>query len=273
MKTRSALASVASTIVLFIFILFCLFPIVWIILTSFKTQVEINSYPPTFISKLTIENYVSLFSVRNFPRYMLNSLLIGVLSTLLVMALATPAAYSIARYAIGGRRLAEWILSMRMLPPIAMVLPLFVMFRYVRLLHTRAAIVIVYTLMNLPFAIWILIGFFRDIPREIDESAFVDGCSSWKTMLNVVLPSAMPGLVATTILSLVFAWNEFLFALILGGGDAKTVPLAVAEYITDRAIFWGPMSAASTLAIVPILVFTLFVQKYIVRGLTLGAVK
>lgn len=162
---------------------------------------------------------------------------------------------------------------MRMFPPIAMVVPMFLVFRFINLLHTHWTLIIVYTVMNLPFAIWLMIGFFQDVPKEIDDAALVDGCNIWQTLWKVNVPAVAPGLVAAAILSIIFAWNEFLFAVILAGGNAKTLPVAVAGYITDRAIFWGPMSAASVVALIPILIFALFVQRYLVRGLTLGAIK
>lgn len=270
---RDKIKNGAITVLLSMIILFFIFPILWAIVTSFKTHADINSTDTLFVFKPTLANYQSLFQDGDFLQFMGNSLFVSLASTALVLLLAIPAAYAIARFQIGGDRLTEWILSMRMFPPIAMVLPLFILFRIAGILHTRLVLVIVYTLMNLPFAIWLLIGFFADIPKEIDEAAYVDGCSPISALWWVILPTSAPGLVATAVLSMIFAWNEFLFSLILGGGAAKTVPVAVGEYITDRAIYWGPMAAATVLAVLPILIFSVFVQPYIVRGLTMGAVK
>ncbi|RME76220.1 MAG: carbohydrate ABC transporter permease [Chloroflexi bacterium] len=255
-----------------LYILFCLFPILWIILTSFKTHAAINTFPPQFIFIPSFENYNTLLTSHDFIGFLTNSIITATVSTALVMALGIPAAYSLARYGIGGHRLSDWILSMRMFPPIALVVPLFLMFRFVHLLQTVWALILVYTAMNLPFAIWLMIGFFKDVPKDIDDAALVDGCTPWTALWKINVPAVAPGLAAAAILSIIFAWNEFLFAVILGGGTAKTLPVAVAGYVTDRAIFWGPMSAASVIALVPIVIFAMFVQRYLVRGLTLGAV-
>lgn len=255
-----------------LYMLFCLFPIVWIILTSFKSHAAINTFPPQFIFVPSFENYVELLTSHDFMEFLTNSVIIAAASTALVMALGIPASYALARYDIGGHRLSDWILSMRMFPAIALVVPMFLMFRFTHLLQTIWALIIVYTAMNLPFAIWLMIGFFKDVPKEIDDAALVDGCTPWTALWRINVPAVAPGLVAAAILSVIFAWNEFLFAVILGGGTAKTLPVAVAGFVTDRAIFWGPMSAASVIALVPIMIFAMFVQRYLVRGLTLGAV-
>lgn len=272
-KLGKHIKGLPTSIILLVYVVFCLFPIYWIVVTSLKTHADINSYPPTFIFDISFDNYRSLITSHNFISFFKNSVLVSGSSTLIVMILGVPAAYALARYKVGGKGLSEWILSMRMFPPIAMVVPLFLVFRFVNLLHSHWALIIVYTVMNLPFAIWLMIGFFEDVPKEIDEAGLVDGCNVWQALWYVNIPAAAPGLVAAAILSIIFAWNEFLFAVILAGGQAKTLPVAVAGFITDRAIFWGPMSAASVIAMIPILIFALFVQRYLVRGLTLGAVK
>ena len=261
-----------SYTVLGVYTLFCLFPIIWIILTSFKSHAAINSYPPLFIFQPSYENYAALLASHDFMTFLTNSIIAATASTALVMLLGIPASYALARYKIGGNRVSDWILSMRMFPPIAMVVPFFLMFRFAQLLQTIWVLIIVYTVMNLPFAIWLMMGFFQDVPKDIDDAALVDGCNPWTALWRVNVPAVAPGLVAAAILSVIFAWNEFIFAVILGGGTAKTLPVAVASFVTDRAIFWGPMSAASVIALVPIMIFAMFVQRYLVRGLTLGAV-
>lgn len=269
---RKTASNIGAYGTLALYIAFCLFPIFWIILTSFKTHAAINTFPPQFIFTPSYENYAELLTSHDFMEFLTNSIIAATASTALVMALGIPAAYALARYGIGGHRLSDWILSMRMFPPIALVVPLFLMFRFAHLLQTVWALILVYTSMNLPFAIWLMIGFFKDVPKEIDDAALVDGCTPWSALWRINVPAVAPGLAAAAILSVIFAWNEFLFAVILGGGTAKTLPVAVAGYVTDRAIFWGPMSAASVIALVPIVIFAMFVQRYLVRGLTLGAV-
>lgn len=270
---RRTVRRLPSLAILALYAIFCLFPIFWIIVTSFKTPNDINTYPPLFTFKATLENYRYLIDSHDFVNNLTNSVIISVSSTVFVMLLGIPTSYALAKYKVGGKFLSEWILSMRMFPPIAMVVPLFMLFRMINLIHTHAALIIMYTAMNLPFAIWLMSGFFADIPREIDDAALVDGCNVWQSLWQVNVPAIAPGLVAAAILSIIFAWNEFLFAVIIAGGQAKTLPVAAAGFITDRAIFWGPMSAASVVALVPILIFALFVQRYLVRGLTLGAVQ
>lgn len=265
--------SIVGSLTLFLYIAFCLFPIVWIILTSFKSHAVINTYPPQFTFSVTFENYNALLNSHDFWEFLRNSLITSFGSTAMVMVLGVPAAFSIARYRIGGDSLTNWILSLRMFPPIALVVPLFIMFRYLGMLQTLWVLIFVYTLMNLPFAIWLMVGFFADVPEEINDAALIDGCNVWQALFRVNVPAAAPGLAAAAILSIIFAWNEFLFAVILGGAGAKTVPVAVAGFVTDRAIFWGPMSAASTIALIPMVIFAMFVQRYLVRGLTMGAVK
>lgn len=271
-QTKRRLSKFGAYIILALYTLFCLFPIFWILLTSFKSHTDINSYPPQFIFTPTFDNYLMLISSHDFIEFLTNSIIASTASTVLVMLLGIPASYALARYAIGGNALSEWILSMRMFPPIALVVPMFLLFRFAHLLQTIWALIIVYAAMNLPFAIWLMIGFFKDVPKDIDDAALVDGCTPWTSLWRINVPAVAPGLVAAAILSVIFAWNEFLFAVILGGGSAKTLPVAVAGFVTDRAIFWGPMSAASVIALVPIAIFAMFVQRYLVRGLTLGAV-
>lgn len=273
MKASKPIVNGISNIFLIIFVLFCIFPIFWILLTSLKSHVDINNTATLFRFSPTLGNYKELFGESSFLEYLFNSVIVSFVSTIIVLILGIPASYAIGRFRLGGRQLREWILSMRMFPPIAMVLPLFILFRTIGLLHTKSVLIIIYTLMNLPFAIWLMIGFFSDIPKELDEAGFVDGCTTWQVLFRITLPAAKPGIVATGVLCVIFAWNEFLFSLILGGAASKTVPVAVGEYITDRAIFWGPMAAASAIAIIPILVFSLLVQRHIIRGLTMGAIK
>lgn len=267
------LSSIIGAIILVLYIAFCLFPIIWIIMTSFKNHAAINTYPPQFIFAPTGDNYQALLRDHDFMEFLGNSVFAAAGSTALVMLLGVPASFAIARYRIGGDGLANWILSMRMFPPIALAVPMFLMFRTVGLLQTIWVLIIVYTLMNLPFAIWLMVGFFQDIPQDINDAALIDGCSVWSSLWRVNVPAAAPGLAAAAILSIIFAWNEFLFAVILGGSGAKTIPVAVSGFVTDRAIFWGPMSAASTIALIPMVIFSMFVGRYLVRGLTMGAVK
>jgi len=253
--------------------LIVLFPIIWILLTSVKPTIDIPAYPPKIFFKPTIEHYGRAFSRSGFLGSFLDSTLIAVVVMLLSVTLGSMCAYSLARFNVGGKNFRFWILSQRMFPPVAMILPLYILMRRLHLLDTYMALIITHTVVNLPFTVWLMRGFIIDLPKEIDEAALIDGCSIWQVFWRIILPVVKPGLVAASIFALITSWNEFLFALILTGGEVKTVPLVASEVITDKEVLWGPMSAIGTMTAIPIIIFTMFVQKYIVRGLSYGAIK
>jgi multiple sugar transport system permease protein len=259
-------------------ILFALAPVYWMITISLKSEVDQFAVPPRwFIFDPTIAHYRDAFFSRSFGQYMINSAIVAVLSTILAVVLGTLAAYALARFELPRKlnaRLSFWILSTRMFPPIVTIVPLFLMMRDARLLNTLASLVIVYTAFNLPFVVWMMRGFFREIPREMEEAALMDGDSRLGALRRVVLPLVAPGLAATAIFCLIISWNEFLFALVLTQTDAAmTLPVGIAGRVTQYEIKWGVMSAAGVVAMMPILIFALAVQRYLVRGLSLGAVK
>ena len=253
--------------------LITLFPIIWILITSFKPTIDIPAYPPKIIFHPTLEHYERAFSRSGFLNSFLDSTLIAVIVMLLSVTLGSMCAYSLARFNVGGKNFRFWILSQRMFPPVALILPLYILMRRLHLLDTYFALILTHTVINLPFTVWLMRGFIIDLPKEIDEAALIDGCSIWQVFWRIIFPVVKPGLVAAAIFALITSWNEFLFAMILTGGGVKTVPLVAAEVITDKEVLWGPMSAIGTMAAIPIIIFTLFVQKYIVRGLSYGAVK
>jgi multiple sugar transport system permease protein len=277
MKTRTvkgllryALASVAVAA--------ALAPVYWMLTISMKTEVEQFSVPPRwFLFRPTTAHYYDAFASRSFGQYLLTSAIVSVLATVCAMVLGTSAAYALSHFRWPRRldkHFALWILSTRMFPPIVTVVPLFLMMRDVRLLNTRASLIIVYTAFNLPFVVWMMRGFFSEIPRELEEAARVDGDSRLGALRRVVLPLVAPGLAATAVFCLIISWNEFLFALVLTQTDAAmTLPVGIAGRVTQYEIKWGVMSAAASVAMMPILVFALAVQRYLVRGLSLGAVK
>lgn len=253
-------------------------PVYWMITISLKSEVDQFSVPPRwFLFSPTLAHYRDAFLERSFGQYLLTSAIVAVSSTLCAMVLGTLCAYALARLDLPRRtatRLSLWILSTRMFPPIVTALPLFLMMRDVRLLNTRLSLVIVYTAFNLPFVVWMMRGFFQEIPRDLEEAARVDGDSRLGALVRVVLPLVAPGLAATAIFCLIISWNELLFALILTQTDAAmTLPVGIAGRVTQYEIKWGVMSAAGVVAMMPILLFALAVQRYLVRGLSLGAVK
>lgn len=277
MKTHPVI-NVLKYVLAFAAVVAALAPVYWMLTISLKTELDQFSVPPKWILfQLTLTHYREAFQARSFGQYLLTSSIVAVLSTLLAMVLGTLAAYALSHFRLPRRmdtRLALWILSTRMFPPIVTIVPLFLMMRDLRLLNTRASLVIVYTAFNLPFVVWMMLGFFREIPRELEEAARVDGDSRLGALVRVVLPLVAPGLAATAVFCLIISWNEFLFALVLTQTDAAmTLPVGIAGRVTQYEIKWGVMSAAASVAMLPILIFALSVQRYLVRGLSLGAVK
>lgn len=251
-----------------------LFPPVVLFLTSIKTELDALSFPPKWIFKPTLENYTEIFEFSPFTRYLLNSFIVASLNTGVVLVLGSFAAYSLARFRFkGADDIAFWILSVRMMPPVAAIIPIYIIMRNLRLLDTPWSLVITYLTFNLPFAVWMMRSFFREIPREIEESALVDGCSIFRSFRSIALPLAAPGLAATGILTFIFSWNEFLFALILTGSKAVTLPVGITGYMKETGINWGYMTAGGALALVPVILLTILAQKHLVKGLTMGALK
>jgi multiple sugar transport system permease protein len=262
----------------FVALIATLAPVYWMLTISLKSEVEQFAVPPRwFAFAPVLSHYREAFVERSFGQYLWTSAVVAALSTLCAMLIGTLAAYALARFRLPHRldtRLSLWILSTRMFPPIVTAIPLFLMMRDVRLLNTRAALIIVYTAFNLPFVVWMMRGFFREIPREVEEAAMVDGDSRMGALWRVLLPLVAPGLAATAVFCLIISWNEFLFALVLTQTDAAmTLPVGIAGRVTQYEIKWGVMSAAGVVAMIPILVFAMAVQRYLVRGLSLGAVK
>lgn len=259
-------------------VLVSLAPVYWLITISFKREVDQFALPPKwFIFTPTLEHYTDAFLSRSFGQYLFNSLLVAIASTICALVIGTLAAYALARFRLPwqlDRKLALWILSTRMFPAIVTAVPLFLIMRNLRLVNTRLSLIIVYTALNLPFVVWMMRGFFAEVPRDLEEAAMVDGDSRLGALRRVVLPLVAPGLAATAVFCLIVSWNEFLFALLLTQTDeTMTLPVGIAGRVTQYGIKWGAMSAAAVVAMVPILVFALSVQRYLVRGLSLGAVK
>ncbi|MFQ5821511.1 MAG: carbohydrate ABC transporter permease [Candidatus Heimdallarchaeota archaeon] len=260
--------------ILAIVIVITLFPIYWMINTSIKYDRDNLTYPPVFIpTKFTFKNYISAMETGGGSP-IINSIIIASLSTVTAIGLAIPAAYSLARLKPKwSESVAFWILSTRMFPPIATVVPLFFLMRPIGLLDTHLGLIIVHATYNIPFAVWMLRGFLIEIPVEIEESALVDGYSRLATLWKVLLPIITGGVVVTALFCFAFSWNEFLFAAILTRISAKTLPVQISKYYGIRGLVWGEMSALSVIATVPMIVLAIVLQKYVVRGITFGMVK
>ena len=252
---------------------FFLFPIYWLFMISFKTADEIFSYPPKWYpGHLQFGNYAVLFKDGDAIAVW-HSLVVAGGSTLIAMFLGTICAYSLARFKTGGEHLANWIISQRMVPPIAVVFPIFLLYVWLGWVDTYVGVILLYTAFNLPYVIWMMRGYILDIPLALEESALVDGCTRWQVIWRVVFPMCRAGLFATAIFTFVFAWNEFLFALVLTRTEVGTYTVQVTHYFGGQSNFWAKISAMSVLGTLPIFVAVAFMQRYLVRGISLGAVK
>jgi multiple sugar transport system permease protein len=278
-KTGRRVGNVIIQALIVISALLVLFPLFWIMLTGFKTRLQTFSMPPAWIFTPTLENFRDVFANEvargvGFAQVYMNSVVVAVTATIIPVLLAALAAYSFARFEFRGKNaLALFVIGTRMLPPIALVVPIYLIATRLKMVDTRLALIIAYTGLNLPFATWMLRGFFTQIPRELDDAALIDGCSRIGALWRVILPLAAPGLVATALFSFILAWNDFAFALVLTTSRAVTLPVAAARFRTDEGILWGQVGAAATLVLIPVILFALFMQKWIVRGLTAGSVK
>ena len=249
-------------------------PIGWMVSTALKTGNEAFSATPTILFTPNFDNFAHVFTGSAFGQALLTSTFTAAASTVLALILGAGIAYPLARRkGAVQQQVAFWILSLRILPPIVVIIPLFLLLRNVGLTGSLWSLVILYTYMNLPLTVWLLRGFFADLPVEIEEAAFVDGASRMRTFFGITLPLTLPGVVSTALLAFIFAWNEFLFANVLTGASTRTAPVSLTEYVNPVSVEWNNIMAAGTLVVLPVWVFALGVQRYLVRGMTLGAVK
>jgi multiple sugar transport system permease protein len=264
----------ALSIVAVLVTLLFVFPIYWMVSTSVKPHLDAFRAVPVWIFEPTLESFRVVLGDGRFAGSLSNSAIAAVASTAIALVVGSTLAYPLARLRIpGGRNVAFWILSLRILPPIVIALPVFVLFSRIGLSGTLAGLVVLYTFMNLPLATWLLMSFFAEVPEELEHAAMVDGATRLQAFVSVTLPLSVPGFVATGTLATIFAWNEFLFANIITGALTRTAPVALTEYATPVGIFWAEIMAAGTLVVVPVWVGALAAQRYLVRGLTMGALK
>jgi multiple sugar transport system permease protein len=248
-------------------------PFLWLLQMSFKSNDLILQFPPPLIFKPTLENYRSLWDSA-FSASFVNSLLSASFSTAFALLLGVPAAYALSRRkGRGARALSFGILVTRMAPPIAFTIPFFLFYRWIGLLDTVTGLVLIYTSFNLPLVIWMMQPFFETVPQSLEEAALVDGASTRTVFLRIVLPMVAPGIAAAAILCFLYAWNDFFFALILTRTEARTAPVAVVNFMNYEGWEWGKIAAGGSLVMAPVLIFSLAVRRYLVSGLTAGAVK
>ncbi len=272
-RLRKRLTSVLVHLVLIVACLAILLPLLWTLRTSLVHKVMAYTVPPPLLFTPTLDNYLTIFKEEPFQLFFLNSLLVAVAATGLCLLVGAPAAYSYARFGTGGNALRLSMLGTQMLPAVILVIPFFLIYNFLGLFNTRFGLILAYVTFNIPFVIWILIGFFQTIPRELEESAIVDGCSPLGAFLRIIVPVTLPGLLSAGIYSFVLSWNEFLFALILTGKEAKTLPVAVAGLITQQGVQIGAVSAAIVVILIPMVLLYFGLRSFLIKGMVAGAVK
>jgi multiple sugar transport system permease protein len=252
-----------------------LFPLLWVLGLSLKTRLQVFASPPLFVWRPTLENYIDVLGRSDFLMAFFNTLVVSGSAVMLSLCVGMPAAYAFARFPFRGRSLLFFaLLVMRMLPPIAVLVPMYVLFSKVGLTTTRLSVVLAYSTFSLPLVVWIMRGFFEDLPRELEESAWIDGASRYGAFLQIVLPLARPGMMAASILCLQLAWNDFLFAAVLTNNATQTLPVKMMAFSAgDSGVDWGAMTASGMLVIVPVIIFSFAAQRHLVAGLSSGAVK
>lgn len=257
-----------------LFLLWTLIPLVWMMLASLRTQASMFTMPPQIFVWPDFSAYgFMFFGGGGFGRYLTNSLIAAIASSVISLALGSLGGYALARVKWKNKAdISFWIISTRMAPIAAAIVPLYLMFRQLHLLDSLVGLVVAYCTFNLPFAIWLMQAFFRDVPREIEESARMDGCSTFGLFWRISLPLVAPGVVATGVLCLVFAWNDFAFATTFSGHDTQTIPVAASQLITQQGVLWGQLMATGTVILLPMLVVGIAIRRWLVRGLTMGAI-
>jgi multiple sugar transport system permease protein len=269
-----AISTMLIYLVVIVAVILSLAPILYLLVTSFKAPELTFAIPPVWNFKPTLKNYTDVFVGGEFTRYFVNSLVVALSTTFIALVLGAFAAYGFARFRFRG---AFWLrmsaLIPQMLPPITIIVPLYILFNGLQLTDTRTGLIIAYLTFTVPLAIWMMIGFFEDVPMDLEESAMIDGCTRLEALFRVSVPIVTPGLAATAILCFLYCWNEFLYAVILTGRTARTLPVTITSFMTNKAILWGRIAASGSLVLIPVLIFALLAQRYLIQGLSRGAVK
>ncbi len=258
----------------YLVILLFMAPILWLVSTAFKTRTDAFSIPPIWFFRPTFANFEEVIRRTDFLDQYRNSIVVAAVTTLITLLLGVPAAYALSRFRFRGQRaLAFWILTTRLLPVIGMLFPLYVIFNRLRLLDTYQGLILLHVTFALVIVIWMMRGYFMQVPIELEEAALVDGATRLRSLARIVIPLAAPGMAAVSVFTFIISWNEFLFALIFTRDQAKTAPVALLGFMSFEGINWGPLAAAGLMILAPVFLFSLFVLKYLVAGLSMGAVK
>lgn len=274
--TKSHKFRVFRAVVITVFVIWTLAPIYWLINTSLKTNDNVLKFPPSLIPEdPTLDSYSFIFS--NFGTYLMNSIVTSVGSTILSIFIGLLAAYSVTRFKFPkglATGIGFIILSVRMMLPIVFIVPLFQIYQSVGLYNTQIGLILAYSLVNMPFVFWLLTSYLSDVPVQLDEAAMIDGCGRLRSLFTVIVPLASPGIATTAVMAMIFTWNDLIFGLYLtGNASAMTLPARIVGFLSQYQTFWSEMAAAGVIAIIPMVVFLLFIQRYLVKGLTAGAVK
>ncbi len=274
MAKRISYSNILRTLFAWLIALLLFFPLLFLIITAFKTELQAIAVPSIWSFTPTLENFSEVQDRSDYANYAINSIITSSASTLLGLLMAVPAAYSMA-FAPTRRTkdILMWMLSTKMMPAVGALIPIYVIFQSFGMLDTLGALTIIFTLMNLPIMVWMLYSYFKDIPFEIIEAARIDGAGLWEEFRHVLLPIGMGGIASTGLLCFVMAWNEAFWALNLGSANSGTLATMIASYSSPEGLFWAKLSAASLMAIGPIVVFGWFSKKQLVQGMTFGAVK
>ena len=259
----------AVTVITAVFV----FPVYWLFMTAFKSPEETFANPPVwFPSTFNLNNFAAMMEGDDL-RSIFNSLVVATVSTVVAMFLGSIAAYSLARYRTGGAQMSIWIMSLRMVPPMALAFPLFLMFAMFGLIDSYPGLIALYVAINLPYVIWVMRGFIEDIAPELEESALIDGCTRWQALVRVVFPMARAGIMATAVFAFVYAFNEFAFAVVMTRTDVITFPVQITHHFSPMSTFWGRIGAMSILGCLPVFFMVVAMNRYLVRGLSGGALK
>ena len=257
---------------LLLVLLFAVFPFYWMVSSSFKSQADLLASPPAWLFRPTLEHYQAVWAERRVPDALAASLLIAVATTVLALLLGLPAAYALARFEFRGKAdLWFWFITNRMISPVVLALPVYLLARDLQLLDTHLVLVLIYLTFNLPIVVWICTDQFRSVPDELEQAARLDGANQWHVFTRIYLPLGLPGAAVSAIFSFIFSWNELLYALVLTRRAVQTAPVAATSYMTGYELPWGKIMATGTLIVLPVTVFALLVSRHMIRGLTMGA--